>query len=184
MGVRWHTGDRRNLEDHRFDTPAIREIADAVDGARVMDVTPFAVAMRFLGVKETAGVSSTPLVLAMLKLDSSWVENDATAWCSAFANFCCFVLGLPRSRSLAARSWLLVGRSIPLSDAQVGYDVVILSRGTGKQPGPIVIAAPGHVGFYAGQDAKSVQLLAGNQGDAVSIASFPKARILGIRRLV
>jgi uncharacterized protein (TIGR02594 family) len=149
----------------------------------MMTVTPFAVAQRFLGIRETAGATSTPLVLAMLKLDAAWVEDDQTAWCSAFVNFCCFVLGLPRSKSLAARSWLLVGTSIPLTDARVGCDVVVLARGTGTQPGPEVITASGHVGFYAGQDATTVQLLAGNQGDAVSIASFPKTRILGIRRL-
>lgn len=149
----------------------------------MMDVTPFTVAQRFLGIRETAGATSTPLVLAMLKLDTAWVEDDNTAWCSAFVNFCCFVLGLPRSKSLAARSWLLVGQPIAVTDARVGYDVVVLSRGSGTQPGPETITAPGHVGFYAGQDATMVQLLAGNQGDAVSIASFPKARILGIRRL-
>jgi uncharacterized protein (TIGR02594 family) len=149
-----------------------------------METTPFAVAQRFIGLKEVAGPMSNALVLGMLQLDSSWVQNDQTAWCSAFTNFVCFVLGLPRSRSLAARSWLLVGASIPLTDARPGYDVVVLSRGTGKQPGPEVIAAPGHVGFYAGSDAANVQLLAGNQGDAVSVASFPKSRILGIRRIV
>jgi uncharacterized protein (TIGR02594 family) len=143
----------------------------------------FTIAQRFVGIKETAGLTSTPLVLAMLRLDASWVTDDVTSWCSAFPNFICWLCGAPRSRSLAARSWLLVGTSIPLTDARVGNDVVVLSRGAGKQPGPDVIAAPGHVGFYAGQDATQVFLLGGNQGDAVSIAKFPKTRILGIRRL-
>jgi hypothetical protein len=76
-----------------------------------------------------------------------------------------------------------VGQSIPLSDAKPGYDVVILSRG--KNPAPAsVLQAPGHVGFYAGQDETTVSLLAGNQGDMVGIAAFPKSRILGIRRLL
>jgi uncharacterized protein (TIGR02594 family) len=148
-----------------------------------VDVTAFKIAQRFVGLKELPGAMSEPLVLAMLRLDSKWVESDETAWCSAFANFVCHILELPRSRSLAARSWLTVGTSVPLTDARVGFDVVVLQRGGGKQPGPEVLNAPGHVGFYAGQDATSVLLLAGNQGDAVSIAAFPKARILGIRRL-
>lgn len=148
-----------------------------------MDVTAFKIAQRFVGLKEMPGAMNEPLVLGMLRLDSKWVEKDETPWCSAFANFVCHLLELPRSRSLAARSWLTVGTSIPLTDARVGFDVVILSRGTGKQPGADVLNAPGHVGFYAGQDAANVLLLAGNQGDAVSIASFPKSRILGIRRL-
>lgn len=148
-----------------------------------MEITPFRIAQRFMGIREGAGALNEPIVLAMLKLDAKWVEDDQTAWCSAFVNFVCFLLEVPRSRSLAARSWLMVGTSIALTDARPGYDVVVLKRGTGAQPGPEVVAAPGHVGFYAGQDAANVLLLAGNQGDSVSIAAFPKARILGIRRL-
>lgn len=34
-GVRWHVGDRSDLEDHRCDPPAVREVADAVDGVRM-----------------------------------------------------------------------------------------------------------------------------------------------------
>jgi uncharacterized protein (TIGR02594 family) len=148
-----------------------------------VNVTPYDIAQRFLGLKETFGKKHTPMIVAMAQLDTSWVEDDETAWCSAFVNFVCFLLGVPRSRSLAARSWLLVGTSIPLSDAARGADVVVLKRGKEPQPGPEVIKAQGHVGFYAGQTATTVELLAGNQGNAVSIASFPKSQILSIRRL-
>ena len=69
--------------------------------------------------------------------------------------------------------------------AAADSDVVVIQRGEGKQPGPEVVNAPGHVGFFVGYDAvrELVQLLGGNQGNAVSIASFPAERILGIRRL-
>ena len=73
-----------------------------------------------------------------------------------------------------ARSWLEIGTSIHILEAQVGFDVVILSRG----------AAPsGHVGFFAGWDKGQIRVLGGNQGNRVSIATFPKERILGVRRL-
>ena len=39
----------------------------------------------------------------------------------------------------------------------------------------------GHVGFYLGEDAGGIQILAGNQGDAVSIGIEPKSRLLGFR---
>jgi uncharacterized protein (TIGR02594 family) len=148
-----------------------------------METNAYMVGLKFVGIREGAGVTNNPLVVAMLRLDASWVQDDQTPWCSAFANFVCFILGLPRSRSLAARSWLNVGVSVPLSDARIGYDVVVLKRGSGKQPGADVIAAPGHVGFYAGQDDSNVLVLGGNQLDSVSIAPFAKSRILGIRRL-
>jgi hypothetical protein len=56
-------------------------------------------------------------------------------------------------------------------------------RGTGKQPGPDVTAAPGHVGLFAGLEGTHVLVLGGNQSNGVSVARFPVARVLGVRRL-
>jgi uncharacterized protein (TIGR02594 family) len=151
----------------------------------MITTSAFSIARRFIGLKEVAGVASNPQILAMLRLDENWPEGDETAWCSAFVNYVAWLLRLPRSKSLTARSWLQVGIPIQLAEAAADGDVVILQRGGGNQPGPEVIEAPGHVGFFAGYDAgrKIVQLLGGNQGNAVGIASFPAERILGIRRL-
>lgn len=148
-----------------------------------MNVTPFDLAQRFIGLKEIPGSKSNPQVLAMLKLDGDWPEDDAVPWCSAFANYPCWLLRLPRSKSLRARSWLRVGKAIKLEDAKPGYDMVILKRGDGVQPGPEVIDAPGHVGFFAGLDGSRVWLLGGNQGDAVNVSSFPAEDVIGVRRL-
>jgi len=66
----------------------------------------------------------------------------------------------------------------------VGYDVVILSRGSGPQPDASVLNAPGHVGFFAGWGTDGrIMILGGNQGDTVSIAPFDVSRVLGIRRI-
>lgn len=160
-----------------------------------MQVTAFDIAQRFIGVKELPGPMSNAHVLAMLRLDSTWVEGDDVPWCSAFANYVCWILRLPRSKSLAARSWLKVGIPIQLESASPGFDVVILRRGGGiEQPGPEVTDAPGHVGFFAGVESPSrsfgdpdnrrVLVLGGNQGDEISVSPFPVNRILGLRRLL
>jgi len=151
----------------------------------MISTSAFSIAQRFIGFKEAAGAASNPQILAMLRLDESWPAADETAWCSAFVNYVAWLLRLPRSKSLAARSWLQVGIPIQLGQAAADNDVVVIRRGDGRQPGPEVVNAPGHVGFFAGYDAERnlVQLLGGNQGNAVSIASFPAERILGIRRL-
>ena len=148
-----------------------------------MNVTAFDVAKKFLGVQEVEGMTSNPLVLGMLQLDAKWVHDDATPWCSAFVGFVAFLLGLPRSKSLAARSWLKVGTPIELFEARQENDVVVLKRGGGNQPGPEVLDAAGHVGFFAGRGPGEVLLLAGNQGNEVSIARFLQADVLGVRRL-
>jgi uncharacterized protein (TIGR02594 family) len=119
----------------------------------------------------------------MLRLDEKWPEGDDVPWCSAFMNYIAWLLRLPRSKSLQARSWLAVGRPVNVEEAEAGFDVVILKRGEGQQPGPDVLNAPGHVGLFAGREADVVLLLAGNQSDAVNVQRFSASQILGIRRL-
>jgi uncharacterized protein (TIGR02594 family) len=146
-------------------------------------ISAYELAQRFVGVKEVDGPTSNPQVLAMLRLDDTWPEDDSVPWCSAFTNYVAWLLRLPRSKSLRARSWLLVGEVIDIDNAEPGFDVVIFKRGSGAQPGADVINAPGHVGFYAGVDGNKILVLSGNQGNSVSIAAYPKNRLLGVRRL-
>ncbi len=145
--------------------------------------TAFDIAQRFVGTDEVAGSLDNPMLMAMLKLDNKWPQSDEVPWCSAFVNFVCWLLRLPRSKSLLARSWLNVGNAVNISAAIAGHDVVILKRGSGDQPGPEDTTAPGHVGFYAGHSAEFVQILGGNQSNTVKVSSYPISRILGIRRL-
>lgn len=137
-----------------------------------MNITAYDLAQRFVGVKETPGATSTPVVLAMLQLDGDWPKDDAVPWCSAFTNFIAWELRLPRSKSLAARSWLQVGRPIDLEHAMAENDIVVLERDGG-----------GHVAFFAGLEGENVLLLGGNQHDAVNVSPFPRSRVIGVRRL-
>jgi uncharacterized protein (TIGR02594 family) len=149
----------------------------------------FDLAQRFIGMAEVPGTPANPAILAMLHLDVSWPEGDEVAWCSALTNYIAWLLRLPRSKSLRARSWLRVGQVIALADAVAENDVVILRRGA-DDSGPDVIEAPGHVGFYAGHrivggpgERSMIAVLGGNQGNSVSVAEFPVSRLLGVRRL-
>jgi len=148
-----------------------------------IDTTPYKIAERFIGLKEVKGPVDNPQVLAMLQLDNTWVGHDEVAWCSAFVNYVAWLLRLPRSKQLSARSWLAIGGMIPPLDAKQGFDVVVLKRGEGDQPGPEVLQAPGHVGFFGGYEGRHVWLLGGNQSDQVSLAPFLYENILGVRRL-
>jgi uncharacterized protein (TIGR02594 family) len=142
----------------------------------MVSISAYDLAQRFIGVGEVKGTLDNPQILAMLRLDGDWPEHDEVPWCSAFVNYIAWLLRLPRSKNLAARSWLEIGKPVELENAIVDSDVVILSRDGG-----------GHVGFFAGLDRKGVEtcvlMLGGNQGDKVCVASFPVARVLGVRRL-
>lgn len=149
-----------------------------------MEVTAYWMAERWIGLKEFPKKRSNPFVLGMLQLDQSWPEDDEVPWCSAFVNFVCWQLRKVRSKSLRARSWLLCGTPVAKELAKIGWDVVILAATGQNQPGPEIIAAPGHVGFFAGYVEDHVYVLGGNQGNAVSVAPFPVASILGVRRVM
>lgn len=146
-----------------------------------MHITPFQLAQRFIGIKELGGSVDNPQIMAMLKLDNEWPQNDEVPWCSAFMNYICWLLRLPRSKDLRARSWLEVGTPVQLELAVPGYDIVVLSRGTSD--GPEVINAPGHVGFYAGHDDNWIEVLGGNQSDTVKVSNYAINRLLSVRSL-
>ncbi len=148
-----------------------------------ISITAFDLAQRFVGISEVKGNVSNTQVLAMLQLDNPGITNDEVPWCSAFVNYVTWLLRLPRSKSLMARSWLTVGRSIQAQDAIVDCDIVVLKRGEGNQPDADVLDAPGHVGFFAGWQNGKILVLGGNQNNQVSIASYTFDRVLSIRRL-
>lgn len=148
-----------------------------------MNITAYSVAETLVGLKEVKGAASNPAILAMLRLVASWPSGDDVPWCSAFVGTVAHLCGLQTSGSLSARSWLNVGTPIPLTEAVRGFDVVIFKRGSGSQPGSDVINAPGHVALFDRLDGEYVWALGGNQGDAVSVAKFPIASVLGVRRL-
>lgn len=148
-----------------------------------MNITAYDVAQRFIGIQEMQGAMDNPTILAMLRLDASWPIHDEVPWCSAFVNYIAWLLRLPRSKSLLARSWLGVGTPVHKEDAVAGFDVVILNRG-GNSPDPNVSLAPGHVGFFAGWDLSRILILGGNQSNTVNVSGFDTSQVLGVRRLL
>ena len=138
-------------------------------------------AKQYLGMKEVPGHKANPAILAMLKMDMDWPADDSVPWCSGFANWVAWNMGLQRTRSLRARSWLKAGvASRPGRES--GNCVVVFSRGRWA-PGPEVIKAPGHVAFFDGFERDRVWVVGGNQGDKVSRRSYPRSCVLGIRQL-
>lgn len=156
-----------------------------------LSITAYDLAETFIGLHEVEGPSANPLILWMLQSCYPGITDDVIPWCSSFPNAIHRMLRLPRTNSLRARSWLAEGRVINIDEAERGFDLVILTRGPYLQPGPSVIEAPGHVGYFHSYDEnlKLIYLLGGNQNDAVNVTKFdyaemwPKGRILGIRRL-
>lgn len=98
-------------------------------------------------------------------------DPDETPWCSAFVNWVLKKAGMSGTNNAAARSWLKWGK--PTTKPQP-FDIVVFWRGepTGWQ---------GHVAFYISSTPTTIKVLGGNQGNKVSIAEYPKSRLLGYR---
>lgn len=134
------------------------------------------VAHDYLGMKEFPGAKHNPQVVKMFAdVGHDWVQDDETPWCAAFVGSVLAQCGMPHTGGLNARSYMQWGDMVPLSEAQPG-DVVVFWR---KDPtGPY-----GHVAFFDHMDGDSIFVLGGNQGNRVSIARYPKGRLLGVRRM-
>lgn len=127
-------------------------------------------ARKFVGIKEIAGSrNEAKIVRFFAEAGHPEIQNDETAWCAAFAGAMLRRGGYKNSGSLLARSYEKFGEVL---DEPKSGCVVVLKRGTGWQ---------GHVGFYVGETDSRVRVLGGNQGNAVSIASFPKDRVIAYR---
>ena len=124
-----------------------------------------------LGVTEASGAADNPdVVRYYADAGHPEVRHDEVAWCAAFVGACLERAGLQGTRSLAARSYLDWGT--PLDEPRIGA-VAVLSRGSDP--------SLGHVGFLLAMNASRIVLLGGNQGDAVSVQSFDRSRLLGLR---
>lgn len=128
-------------------------------------------AWREFGQAERAGSGDNPRIAALFRdAGHSNVTSDEIAWCAAYVGACLERAGLASTRSLLARSYLKWGDT--LAEPRMGA-VAVLSRGS--DPGK------GHVGFWLGEADDTVVLLGGNQTNAVSVARFPKSRVLSLR---
>lgn len=128
-------------------------------------------AWRELGETERAGRDANPRIRALFRdAGHSEVASDEIAWCAAFVSAMLERSGARSTRSLLARSYLSWGG--PLDEPRLGA-IAVLSRGSDT--------TQGHVGFYLGETEASVFILGGNQSNAVSVASFPKSRVLALR---
>lgn len=134
-----------------------------------------AAAGSYLGLEEWPGARHNPEIMAMFgAVGHDWVKDDETPWCAALVGAVLAQLGLPHTGRLNARSYLEWGVPVELEAAQPG-DIVVFWRGS-------LHAATGHVAFLVRQEGERILVRGGNQGNAVTDAWYPIARLLGVRR--
>lgn len=135
-----------------------------------MEPAWLSIARSKIGIKEIPGTKHNQEIISWIKKDLgvTWYTKDEIPWCAGFANWCLKQAGEPVTNSLMARSFLTYGT---MTKAKPGA-ILVFKRGEGSQ---------GHVGFYVGETSTHYRVLGGNQGNSVSIKSYPKNLLLGIR---
>jgi uncharacterized protein (TIGR02594 family) len=129
-------------------------------------------ARKQLGQREVPGPGDNPTIAAwyhLTTLDQSY-WHDETAWCAVFVNAGLMLNNIKTIRSAAAVDWLKFGT--PVTTPQKG-DVVVFLWDSGSH----------HVAYYlADAGGGRIQVIGGNQSDAVTITTYPKANVMGYRR--
>lgn len=132
----------------------------------------FAAALKEYGQRGIVGAKHNARILKYFRAPGfKQIQDDETAWCAAFVNFCFWTCGLSGSGSLMARSFLKFGKRTLAP--QLG-DLVVFWR-ISKD------SSYGHVAFFVTETETSVFVLGGNQSNAVNIAEFPKSQVLEYR---
>ena len=124
-----------------------------------------------LGVKEVPGVGDNPTIQAWYYLttlpEDLW--HDSTAWCAVFVNAGFFLNGIKGTRSARAVDWLNFG--IPVNNPEPG-DIVVFDWQDGNH----------HVAYFLSKANGMVNVIGGNQSDAVTEASYNEKYVMGYRR--
>jgi uncharacterized protein (TIGR02594 family) len=128
-------------------------------------------ARKFVGLKEIVGSRHEPKILEFFaEAGHPGIHDDETAWCAAFVGAMLRRAGYSSSGALNARSYLNFGTK--LAKPTPGC-IVVFKRGSSSWQG--------HVAFFIADEGDRIRVLGGNQGNAVSIASYSKADLLGYR---
>jgi uncharacterized protein (TIGR02594 family) len=133
----------------------------------------FKEAQRLMGTREKPGVGSNPVIDDWADDLGIRYDGDDIPWCGLFVAHC---VGGTLDREplpaalLSARAW----GSFGIKTAPTVGAVMVFWR---KSPS----SGLGHVGFYAGEDARAYRILGGNQSDTVSLVWIAKERFVGAR---
>lgn len=142
-------------------------------GLELEDFAWFTIALGEKGIREIAGSQANPRIVEYLKsttLPEPDASSDETSWCSGFVNWCMEKAGYAGTDNAWAKSWLTWGKS--LSTPQKGCVVVFERRMSNGKIG-------GHVGFYLGENADTIEVFGGNQSNSVTSSHYPKDGYLG-----
>lgn len=128
----------------------------------------YEIAEKEIGVREIYGNKDNPKIVEYHSVTKLKATDDETPWCSSFVSWCLEKSGVTSTKNAWARSYLTWG--IKIDKPKLGC-IVVFARGPSS----------GHVAFYHSETKTHINVLGGNQGNAVNISSYKKSDFLGYR---
>lgn len=135
----------------------------------------YELAQKEVGTVEWANGDNPKVVAYFKDSGNAGVTDDETAWCAAFVGAMLKRAGVKGTGKLNARSYLEWGVPVDRKDAKPG-DIVVFKRGNSSWQG--------HVAFFVKDRGALIEVLGGNQSDAVNVKGYPASQLLGIRRAI
>lgn len=135
-------------------------------------------ARSLVGTREVPGGANNPVIMGWgnklgAKVLGIAYGADSVPWCGLFAAWCVHCAGLkPPPIAIRAKAWASWGQPLSLTATRPPVGAVAVF---GREGG-------GHVGFVVAvhRDGQ-LDILGGNQGDAVNIRRFPRTRLIALR---
>ena len=135
-------------------------------------------ARKHIGLREVPGVANNRTIMGWADRLGARVlgikyDADATPWCGLFVAWCVSQAGLkPPGISIRAKAWADWGEPLSLVATRPPAGAIAVF---GRDGG-------GHVGFVESINADgSLNILGGNQGDAVNVRRFGRDRLIALR---
>jgi len=123
-----------------------------------------------LGIHEVPGAGDNPEIVSWFRFTTLAREfwHDATAWCSVFVNAAFGLNGIKGCGSARAVDWNGWGKKVVTPYPGC---VTVFQWADGSH----------HVALFLKRENGRVQVLGGNQSNAVTITWFPEASVMGYR---
>lgn len=128
------------------------------------------VAKKEQGTHEVRGRSANPRIVAYHAATDLHARSDETAWCSSFVNWCLKQCGIRGTNSAGAASWKKWGSA---SASRYGAIAVVFNPAMARSS---MTRTGNHVAFLVEETKTHYVLLGGNQGNAVKVSHYPKAK--------
>ncbi len=135
------------------------------------------IARALIGTTEVPGAANNPVIMSWGNRLGARVlgiayGSDAVPWCGLFTAWCAHQAGIAPPRiAIRAKAWATWGQALPLTGTPPLGAIAVFERKGG-----------GHVGFVDSVNADgSLNILGGNQGDAVNVRRFGRDRLIALR---